>query len=94
LGFRTRDTISAVASSHSSAAAISSIVSNSYLADVSAVTSTTVTTGTILEYAKLPPVVAGEERHRFLVASHFRGVLVDAHVCGGGTALAPKSPRG
>jgi DNA-binding NarL/FixJ family response regulator len=43
---------------------------NSYVADVSAVTSTTVTTGTILEYAKMPPILPEQERHRFLVASH------------------------
>jgi CheY-like chemotaxis protein len=32
---------------------------NSYVVDVSAVTSTTVSTGTILEFAKLPPVLPG-----------------------------------
>jgi len=43
---------------------------NSYVADVSAVTSTTVTTGTILQFAKLPPVLPGTQHHRFIVAAH------------------------
>jgi CheY-like chemotaxis protein len=42
---------------------------NSYILDVSAVTSTTVTTGTILEFAKLPPLLPGAQRHRFIVAA-------------------------
>jgi CheY-like chemotaxis protein len=43
---------------------------HSYVADVSAVTSTTVSIGTILEFAKLPPVLPGAQRHRFIVAAH------------------------
>jgi DNA-binding NarL/FixJ family response regulator len=42
---------------------------NSYVLDVSAVTSTTVTTGTLLDFAKLPPLLPGAERHRFIVAA-------------------------
>jgi len=42
---------------------------HSYVVDVSAVTSTTVSAGTILEFAKLPPVLPGAQRHRFIVAA-------------------------
>ena len=41
----------------------------SYVIDVSAVTSTTVTTGTLRELAKLPPVLPNRQRPRFIVAS-------------------------
>ena len=43
---------------------------NSYVADVSAVTSTTVTICTILESTKLPPVMRDPQLHRFIVATH------------------------
>ena len=43
---------------------------NSYVVDVSAVTSTTVSTGTILEFAKLPPVLPGAQHHLIAVAAH------------------------
>jgi DNA-binding NarL/FixJ family response regulator len=41
----------------------------SYVIDVSAVTSTTVTTGALLELAKLPAVLPSSQSHRFIVAS-------------------------
>jgi hypothetical protein len=43
---------------------------NSYVVEVSAVTSTTVTIGTILEFAKLPPVLRDAQHHLFAVAAH------------------------
>ena len=42
---------------------------SSYVIDVSAVTSTTMTTGALLELAKLPPVLPNRQRPRFIVAS-------------------------
>jgi DNA-binding NarL/FixJ family response regulator len=41
-----------------------------YIIDVSAVTSTTVSTGTLLALAKLPPVLPDPQRPRFIVAPH------------------------
>jgi len=42
---------------------------NSYVVDVSAVTSTTVTIGMIFEFTKLPPVLPGAQHHRIAVAA-------------------------
>lgn len=41
----------------------------SYVLDVSAVTSTTVSTGAIREFAKMPPILPDPQRPRFIVAS-------------------------
>lgn len=45
----------------------------SYVIDVSAVTSTTMTTGALLELAKLPPVLPNRQSPRFIVAPRAAG---------------------